>query len=178
MKTTRILAWALVPMVAIACQGREAQQEQGGEQATQQAAQGQEAAGQMQESAAQTVTMSSKGESGITGTATLSAAGGDSVQIQVSLKGIEAGKSYPTHVHHGSCEAEGGVAQPLNSVEGQSDGTGSSTTTVAHSLFMPDSSYFVQSHLPDGTPAACGDITDMSHGGMSDSASMSGEDSM
>lgn len=174
MKTTRILAWALVPMVAIACQGREAQQSQGGEQA----AQGQEAAGQMQESGAQTVTMSSKGESGITGTAMLSAAGTDSVQIKVSLKGVEAGKSYPTHVHHGSCADEGGVAQPLNSVQGTSDGTGSSTTTVAHSLFMPDSSYFVQSHLPDGTPAACGDIESMEHGGMSDTSSMSGGDSM
>ncbi|HKK28705.1 MAG TPA: hypothetical protein VKB18_11525 [Gemmatimonadota bacterium] len=174
MKTNRILAWALVPMVAIACQGREAQQSQGGEQAAQE----QPAAGQMQETGAQTVTMSSKGESGITGTATLSAAGADSVQIRVSLKGIDAGKAYPTHVHHGSCSTEGAVARPLNSVQGQSDGTGSSTTTVAHSLFEPDSSYFVQSHLPDGTPAACGDIAGLPHGGMSDSASMSGGDSM
>lgn len=175
MKKTHILAWALVPMVALACQGREAQQ--GSEAGGQSAMQEQAASGQMA-SAAQSVDMASKNESGITGTATFTAAGSDSVQVQVSLKGVEGGKAYPTHIHHGSCAAEGGVAQPLNSVEGQSDGTGSGTTTVAHSVFMPDSSYFVQSHLPDGTPAACGDIPTMPHEGMSDSSSMGGGDSM
>ncbi|HKK09158.1 MAG TPA: hypothetical protein VKA44_09755 [Gemmatimonadota bacterium] len=177
MKKSRILAWALVPMVAIACQGKTAQQSSESGQGAMQA----QASGGQMASAAQTVDMSSKNQSGITGTATFTAAGSDSVQVQVSLNGIEGGKSYPTHIHHGSCATEGSVAQPLTSVDGQSDGTGTSTTTVAHSMFMADSSYFVQSHLPDGTPAACGDIPAMPHEGMSggsDSSMTGGGDSM
>lgn len=171
MKSARTLAWVLVPLVAIACTSKEGQQSQGQQGMAEQS-------GQMSQQAtggAQTITLSPKGNSGISGTAEFSAAGSDSVQVKVSLKGIEQGKEYPTHIHHGSCAAEGPVAQPLTSVTGMADSTGTSTTTVAHSLFMPDSTYFVQSHLPDGTPAACGDIPAMAHGGaMSDSSSMGG----
>jgi hypothetical protein len=171
MKSTRTLAWVLVPLVAIACTSKEGQQSQSQQGMSEQS-------GQMSEQAtggAQSISLSPKNDSGITGTAEVSAAGSDSVQVKVSLKGIEQGKEYPTHIHHGSCATEGPVAQPLNSVTGMADSTGTSTTTVAHALFMPDSSYFVQSHLPDGTPAACGDIPAMADGGaMSDSSSMGG----
>lgn len=108
-------------------------------------------------STAMTVDLAAKGSSGITGTATLTPAG-DSLTVKVHLTGIAQGKSYPTHIHHGSCAQEGAVAVPLNSVQGQADGTGTSTTTIPTSK-VPTGPHFIQSHLPDGTPAACGDVT-------------------
>jgi hypothetical protein len=176
MNRTHIFALALVPLLAVACTSKEGQQAQGGEQgmAEQAGQMGQQAMGGMQ-----TVTLSPKNDSGVTGTVEFSAAGSDSVQVKVSLMGIEPGTEYPTHIHHGSCASEGGVAQPLASVTGQADSTGTSTTTVAHSLFMPDSSYFVQAHGADMSPVACGDIPATPHdGGMSDSSSMGSDGSM
>ncbi len=176
MKSTRILACCVAGLLAVACQGQTKQQEAQGAMSEQGSA-----AGGMsgQQGGMQSVSMSPKNDSGITGMAEFSPAGSDSVTITVTLHGVEQGKTYPTHVHHGSCDSPGAVAQPLNSVTVESDSTGSSATTVAHSIFMADSSYFVQSHLPDGTPAACGDLPSMPHGGamgggMSDSSSMGG----
>jgi hypothetical protein len=169
MNKMHILALTLVPALAVACGGREGQPAaQAGQKAAAEQAAPKPAPGMM------SITMASKGQSGITGTAMLTAAGSDSVQVNVSLKGVEQGKSYPTHVHHGTCAQEGAVAQPLTSVMGQADSTGTSTTTIANSVFVPDSSYFIQSHLPDGTPAACGDVPAEMHGTMPDSSSTGG----
>lgn len=126
-------------------------------------------------------------------------------RVVVELRGLEAGATYPVHVHQGTCAEGGGVVLPLESVTGGEDGTGSSTTEVSpeqmhemmkklmearggmegmehgamedtarggmhdedmgrHEEMMEDHGemehppVYVQAHLPDGTPAACGDV--------------------
>ena len=102
------------------------------------------------------VTLSPKSQSGIRGRALL-ARQGDSVSVQLMLSGLEPGGSYPAHVHRGTCQSGGGVATALTTVSAQ-DSTGASTTTFAASAVSPDSAYFLQAHLSDGTPAACGNV--------------------
>lgn len=106
---------------------------------------------------AREVTLSAKNQSGVTGTAGWTVEG-DSVTFDLSLEGLEPNQQYPAHVHQGSCEAGGGVAAGLNPVAADADGTGEGSATVARSGFSSGQTYFVQVHLPDGTPAACGDL--------------------
>lgn len=178
MRKTTITALVLLsPLAVLAC-GETGTQEGGqmGEAAMDTAA-SEAMAGQ--EQAGTTVSLSAKGESGVTGDVRLVPAG-DSVQVALSLTGLTEGQSYPAHVHTGSCSAGGGVAQPLSSVTGQAGGTGSSTSTVAGSVFG-DTTYFVQAHGSGGTPVACGDLPSRSEwqgggamggGASSDTASM------
>lgn len=130
--------------------------------------------------AGSTVALSAKGESGVSGDARLESAG-DSVRVALSLTGLTEGQSYPAHVHTGTCDTGGGVAQPLTPVTGQAGGTGSSTSTLAASIFA-DTTHFIQVHGQGGTPVACGDLPAPSdwQGGMSGSedGGDSGEGSM
>lgn len=154
MRAIRTTAALLVPLAWVACA------EQGGDQA---AMDGEEAAADrqaMEDPAGQqatTVPLGPKTDTGITGTARITPRG-DSLAVQVSLSGLTEGESYAAHVHEGSCESGGGVAVGLNAVTGQADGTGSSTATIAAATLESGQGYFVQAHLPDGTPAACGDM--------------------
>jgi hypothetical protein len=107
--------------------------------------------------AAETATLAAKNNSGITGTATLEATG-DSTTVTVTLNGATAGTTYPTHIHMGDCTQPGDVVAPLTSVTAGADGTGSSTTMVPSAKLEGQAALLVQSHQPDGTPAACGDI--------------------
>ena len=107
--------------------------------------------------AADSVALTAKNESGITGNAVLAEAG-DSVTVTVMLRGATAGAAYPNHVHHGTCDSPGGVAAPLTSVTAGSDGTGTATTTVARAAVEGDAK-LVQVHLPGGQTAACGEIS-------------------
>lgn len=116
------------------------------------------------------ISLAPRNESGIEGTATIRR-GADTVHVSVSLMGLESGNSYPAHVHEGSCQEGGGVAAGLTSVEAQ-DGEGSSETRIPAGELSADGSYFVQAHLPDGTPAACGNVP--APGGGSSSGSGSG----
>lgn len=154
MKAIPTTAALLVPLAMVACA------EQDGDQA---AMDGEEAAADrqaMEDRAGQqatTVPLASKNGSGITGTARLTPRG-DSLAVQVNLSGLTEGASYAAHVHEGSCESGGGVAVGLNAVTGRADGTGSSTKRIAAATLQASQGYFVQAHLPDGTPAACGDV--------------------
>lgn len=123
------------------------------EQATQQAQ------GAMKEVS---VTLSPKNQSGIQGTAVIGRRA-DSVQVRLMLSGLSAGTRYPAHVHEGTCEAGGGVATALTEVAAE-DTTATSATTFPASVVSPDSAYFLQAHLPDGTPAACGDVPEGTFG--------------
>ena len=153
------------PVLVVACAALMACG-QGGEQ--QQAQTEEEAAAQKKaEQAAQSgedvsVTLSPKNESGIRGRALL-ARQGDSIRVRLTLSGLEPGTSYPAHVHEGTCQAGGGVATALAGVAAE-DTTGASTTTFAASAVSPDGAYFLQAHLPDGTPAACGDVPTQAFG--------------
>lgn len=96
-------------------------------------------------------------------------------EVEVMLQGLEAGETYPVHVHRGSCAEGGDVFHPLASVTAGDAGEGTSTTTVTAAemsekmaemeMGMEEGegmkqhpSFFVMAHLPDATPAACGDV--------------------
>lgn len=135
----------------------------------------------MQEEAADSVQVSlaPKNQSGIEGTATIRHRG-DTVHVSVSLSGLESGNSYPAHIHQGTCQEGGGVAAGLTAVEA-SDGTGTSETRIPAAKLDMEARHFVQAHLPDGTPAACGDLPSheaaTSESGMDTASSGSGSGS-
>ena len=149
----------------IACGGGEAgdsgETEAGG-QASQEAGQMEEASGAAD---SVQVALAPKNESGIQGSATIRHSA-DTVHVTIRLSGLTAGNSYPAHLHEGTCQGGGGVAAGLTSVKA-ADGSGSSETRIPAADLSMDASYFVQAHLPDGTPAACGDLP--SSGGSSGS---------
>lgn len=175
-KTTTLLG-LLLPLAVLAC-GETGTQEGGGME--EEASGGDTAAAEaatMEEPGA-TVSLAAKGESGVSGDARVMPAG-DSVRIALSLTGLTEGQSYPAHVHTGTCSAGGGVDQPLSPVTGQAGGTGSSTSTLAASLFA-DTTHFVQVHGSGGTPVACGDLPAPSawEGGTSGAEGMSEDGGM
>jgi hypothetical protein len=138
----------LLPVAALACTKPAAKQE---------ASMATSGAMQMPTAASQTATLAAKNNSGITGTASLTA-NGDSTTVTVNLSGGKAGTAYPTHIHMGDCASPGAVVVPLTSVTVGADGSGSSTTVVPSAKLEGQAALLVQSHQPDGTPAACGDV--------------------
>lgn len=148
MRTLRAVSLVLAGLVAVAC----AKKEQPPQAAS-------SAAASTATAQADTVTMTAKNNSGITGTAVATHTA-DSTTITVTLSGLKSGSSYPTHVHQGTCEKPGPVVTPLTSVSAGADGSGTSTTTIAlgplDTVTKAGNQLLVQSHQPDGTPAACG----------------------
>lgn len=167
------------------------------------------ASAQEQGDEAHTVELSPVGDSGVHGTATIhemAADGGEMEEGQregmeeeemhdhrvvLQLQGLEAGGTYPAHVHRGTCSEPGSVFLPLESVTAGEDGEGTSTTTVTAAQMAEKMeememegemqgemqgemegemqgemegemarhpSFLIMAHLPDGNPAACGDI--------------------
>lgn len=158
MNGRKLAATILIPLVALAC-GEQGQQGQTGEEEMSDAQEQEQAAaetGQTGQQAQNRVQLAAKNQSGISGTAGWSVQG-DSAQFTLRLKALESGQDYPAHVHEGDCQSGGGVAVGLDPVAG-GEGGGQGQSTVARSNFSADGSYFVQVHLPDGTPAACGDL--------------------
>lgn len=162
----------------LACGGGDA----GGSAEGQKARASGQAAGQMEEDTAARaggtgqavdVTLAPKNETGIDGEARLHHHG-DSVHVSLRLAGLESGASYPAHIHRGSCQEGGGVAAGLTSVSAVDTTTGTSETTIAAGQLSMDESYFLQAHLPDGTPAACGDVPAHDGGSTGDSGGESG----
>lgn len=132
-----------------------------------------------------TVTLEAKNDSGITGTAVLAAAPGaetpDAHTVTLELSGVEAGQTYPAHIHGGTCEEGGGVVAALESVAAEGQMASATTTITPDQLAMGETGdeptemaaeegeerghgpLFIQVHLPDGTPAACGNVPMMEH---------------
>lgn len=98
-----------------------------------------------------------KTDDGIGGTALIVRPPGDSIELRVTLHGVEPGTGYPVHVHRGTCQTGGAVATSLRTVAAQ-DSMASSATKFRAVDLSPDGAYFIQAHLPDGTPAACGNV--------------------
>ena len=174
-KTTTTLLGLLLPLAVLAC-GETGTQEGGGmEEMSDDDTAAAEAAATEEPGA--TVSLAAKGGSGISGDARLMPAG-DSVRVALSLTALTEGQSYAAHVHTGTCSTGGGVDQPLSPVAGQAGGTGSSTSTLAASVFA-DTTHFIQVHGSGGTPVACGDLPGPSawEGGMSGD-DMSGQEGM
>lgn len=159
--TTALVALSFAGLIA--CGGGDAdgsgQMEAGGQAS-------EEATGQMEETSGAAdsarVTLAPRNDSGIEGTATIRHMA-DTMRVSVRLTGLTSGNSYPVHIHQGTCQEGGGVAAGLTSVEAQ-DGSGTSETRIPSSKLGMDASHFVQAHLPDGTPAACGDLPDSGGG--------------
>jgi hypothetical protein len=107
------------------------------------------------------VALAAKNNSGITGSAVLTRSG-DSTSVALTLNGATSGTAYPSHIHFGTCDQPGGVVAPLTSVTAGANGSGSSTTMVATAALdaarQAHGALLVQSHQPNGTPAACGAI--------------------
>lgn len=178
----RTTTWS-IPLLAIAAAGLVAcgggdtgqQTEMEGEaQETAEAADQMEdtaAAGTMADSAVE-VSLAPKNKSGIRGTASLRHRA-DTLRVSLRLTGLEAGSSYPAHIHEGTCQEGGGVAAGLTSVSA-TDSTGTSETRIPAGKLTMEGSYFVQAHLPDGTPAACADLPSHAGGSGMDTASSAG----
>jgi hypothetical protein len=149
------LVWFLPALGLLACRGKQQNEENAMANTP---AGGME---QQQAMASPAVMLAAKNNSGLTGSFTTQATG-DSTTITVTLHNGTPGTSYPTHVHSGTCANPGAVVQPLSSVMVGPDSTGTASTTMATSVLTqgrgPNGSLLVQSHLPDGTPAACGEI--------------------
>lgn len=150
------------------------------------AAQEQEGAGMEEQEKKVTVTLESKNDSGITGTAVLAAApeaeSPDAHTVTLELSGLEAGQTYPAHIHGGTCDEGGGVVAALESVAAEAEMASATTTITPDQLAMGETAdeptemaaeeeegeeahgpLFIQVHLPDGTPAACGNVPMMEH---------------
>lgn len=135
-----------------------------------------------------TVTLASANDSGITGTAVLAAAAEDerpdAHSITLELSGVEAGQTYPAHIHGGTCEEGGGVVAALEPVVAEGQMASATTVITPDQLAMADTGdepaemaaeegeeeeheghgpLFIQVHLPDGTPAACGNVPMKEH---------------
>lgn len=103
-----------------------------------------------------TVTLATQNNSGVSGTATLTAMGAQT-QVVINVTGEPAGGSEPEHIHVGSCPAVGAVKYPLASVV-----NGTSTTMVNVSLDTLTAGTFAinlhESAKNAGVYIACGDI--------------------
>lgn len=138
---------------------------------------------------AMTVSLTEVNESGITGKAKFVRAEGaedpHAHEVTLRLSGADAG-TYPAHIHRGTCESGGGVAVALSpiTVEEGAEMAAASTVITPDQLAaeeaegeapvaiagetqeyaaghapMAHGPLFIQVHLPNGTPAACGDLT-------------------
>lgn len=108
------------------------------------------------QSSSVTVTLASQNNSGVSGTATLTAMG-NQTQVVVKVTGEPAGGSEPDHIHTGTCATLGGVKYPLANVV-----NGTSTTTVNAPLSaLTTGGYAVNLHESAANIShyvACGDI--------------------
>lgn len=147
--STRSTSLALVTaasFVLVACSGGDASQQQA-------STSGSESASGSEYSAS----VSAKNESGMQGHVIVSA-GSDALTIKLEVLGLKGGTEYPAHVHSGTCEEGGDVVAELDSPTVASVGLGSSLTELSPDAMQAGQPYFVQLHLPDGTPAACANV--------------------
>jgi hypothetical protein len=108
------------------------------------------------QSSSVTVTLASQNNSGVSGTATLTAMG-NQTQVVVNVTGEPAGGSEPDHIHVGSCPTVGAVKYPLaNVVNGTSttmvNAPLSSLTTGGYAINLHQSAANISHYV------ACGDI--------------------
>lgn len=114
-----------------------------------------------------TVELAPKGESGVRARARL-VHDEDQLRVGLAARGIEVGDEYPAHIHRGTCDEGGGVVADVGPVTRSAEDAeaGQATATVPveelkqakEESEAEHPSFFLQVHLPDGTPAACGDV--------------------
>lgn len=102
------------------------------------------------------------------GTATLTYdAGSGALTVEVKLTGLAPMSAHPSHIHSGSCEAQGNVEYPLNAITADGGGNADVMTTVnsVKEGKIPDGMWYVNVHNGPGLapaeqfePIACGDV--------------------
>lgn len=67
--------------------------------------------------------------------------------VKVTLSGLAPNSTHIAHLHKGTCEAQGEVKYPLQSVIADASGKGTSTTTVDQVTSIPATGWYVNVHL-------------------------------
>jgi len=96
--------------------------------------------------------------SGVSGQVTLTASG-EQTMVEMHLTGAPPNASLAAHIHSGTCENKGPAVAPLDTVRTDASGMGMNNATANIPFATAnDGQHFVQFHLPNGQPAACGNI--------------------
>lgn len=84
---------------------------------------------------------------------------GEQTEVMVRLTSAPANSSHPGHIHSGTCNALGGVVQPLDPIQTDGTGTGSMTTNVEVApMTIMDGQHIVVYHGTGGRPITCASI--------------------
>lgn len=109
----------------------------------------------------QTAQLAALGDSGVEGEITI-ADRGDQTEVMVRLTGAPADSEHMGHIHSGTCDALGGVVQPLEAIETDATGTGTMTTDVELApAEVMNGQHVVVYHGTGGRPITCGAIPAM-----------------
>ena len=97
-------------------------------------------------------------DSGVAGDATVTGRG-NQTEVVVRLSGLDPGASRPGHIHTGTCDAIGGVVQPLQPVAADSAGAGTMTATVdVPANIAMNGQHILVYHGEGGVPITCAPI--------------------
>jgi len=109
--------------------------------------------------------MTAQNGSAVSGTGRIVDSGG-SFTITLKLTGMVAGSNHVSHIHAGSCSAQGGIAYALQAVIADSSGAATTASTIPVAYAIPASGWYVNVHHgPDFTEAdyapsdSCGNLT-------------------
>ena len=108
------------------------------------------------------VMMNAVGNSGVSGTAMLADASGQT-QVAVQLTGFQPNSAHAGHIHQGTCDSPGSVVAPLQEVNADATGAGSATSTVQVPLnTVMNGQHIIAYHErggeDHGAPVVCGSI--------------------
>ncbi|MGI9179989.1 MAG: CHRD domain-containing protein [Longimicrobiaceae bacterium] len=99
--------------------------------------------------------------SGVTGEAMINPQNGDT-RVVLTVRGARPNATVQAHIHRGSCDTQGPVAAPLEAVNTDATGMGTSTSTVnVPGMTVMNGQHYVQAHTAGadpGPPTACADI--------------------
>jgi hypothetical protein len=129
------------------------------------AACGGETAGIASPTPAISFTMTAQNGSHVIGTGQI-VKGTGSFTLTIKLTGLAPGSSHISHIHAGSCEAQGGIAYALQQVIADSTGAATTSSTISSAYTVPASGWYVNVHHgPDFTEAgyapsdSCGNLS-------------------
>jgi len=93
----------------------------------------------------------------LSGTATVQRDTG-SLDVTLTIRGIEPGRVYKAHLHEGTCGSVAGGGVTLNPVESPDRRRATSRTTVPREELNPTMDHLIMIHHPDGHHALCGNL--------------------
>lgn len=109
-----------------------------------------------------TILLSPMAGSGVSGKAVITDNGNDQITVVLSGTGLTSGEHF-AHIHTGTCQQQGPIKYPLNSLTAKADGSGTSTTVVKVKFSeVTNGSFYINIHGVAGVAgavASCGQIT-------------------